>query len=158
MNNYKTAAQNTNELYELLPPEIRAKLAAQEKTCAVPAGIRLISHDVYPECLAIVNSGLVEVSLPAGRQTFLLAAAGSGKVFGLRELVSGTLPEVDATTLEECQIAVLPAAPFLEILKQHPPMYLAIAKVFSADLRMLESLLRQRAPATPRRPSVSMVV
>ena len=110
-----------------------------------------MSHGEYPQHLIIVNSGSVEISLPTEKRTVPVSVAGEGKVFGLRTLVSGTLPEIDVTALEECRLTLIPAGNFLEVLKQHPQMYLAIAQVLSADLKMVEGFLKQRTFTTTRR-------
>lgn len=152
MNNYNNhTGHSSNELYDPLSPEIRAKLAAHEQSSTIPVGQRLISHGESPQHLTIVNSGSVEIALPTKRRTVPVAVAGKGKVFGLRTLVSGNPSEVDVTALEECQLTLIPAAYFLEVLKQHPQMYLAIAQVLSTDLRMAEGFLCQRTTATSRR-------
>lgn len=152
MNNHnKYTGYGSNELYDPLSPEIRAKLAACEKTCTVPAGKRLISHGEYPRHLTIVDSGSVEISIPTAKRTIPVAVAGKGKVFGLRTLVSRKPSEIDVTALEECRVTLVPAEHFLEVLKQHPPMYLAIAQILSTDLKMAEGFLRQRTFTTTRR-------
>ena len=152
MNNHNNHTGNSsNELYGPLSPEIRAKLAIHEQSSSIPAGERLISHGEYPQYLTIVNSGSAEISLPTGSRTVPVAVAGKGKVFGLRTLVSGTPSEIDVTALGECQLTLIPAVYFLEVLKQHPQMYLAIAQVLSADLKMAEGFLRQRTTTTSRR-------
>lgn len=152
MNNYNNhTGQSSNELYDRLSPDIRAKLSAYEQTSTVPAGERLICHGECPRHLTIVNSGSVEISLPTGKRIVPVAVAAKGKVFGLRTLVSGSPAEIDVTALEECELTLLPTSDFLEVLKLHPQMYLAIAQVLSADLKMVEAVLRQRTLSMPRR-------
>ncbi|HEV2991079.1 MAG TPA: cyclic nucleotide-binding domain-containing protein [Candidatus Angelobacter sp.] len=152
MNNHNDhTGQSSNELYDRLSPDIRAKLSAHEQTSTVPAGERLISHRECPRHLMIVNSGSVEISLPTGKRIVPVAVAAKGKVFGLRTLVSGSPAEIDVTALEECELTLLPISDVLEVLKQHPQMFLAIAQVLSADLKMVEAVLRQRTLSMARR-------
>ncbi len=134
---------NTNELYAPLPVEIRHKLEKHEQTKTVASGTRLISQGVLPACLFIINSGSVEVSVPSCGKSITVAVAGSGKVFGLHALVSGELPRVNVTSLEECAITLIPKEKFAEILQSNPQIYLAIAKVLSQDLRIADDLLRR---------------
>jgi len=135
--------QQTNELYEALSAEIRDVLHELEQVITVPAGAPLIVQNVVPEHVMILNQGSVEISVPAGGKTISVALAGHGKVFGLRSVVSGELPEINVICLEECSVTVLPRDEFIRILKQYPQVYFAIAKVLSADLKLAQDLLRE---------------
>jgi len=142
--------QRCNELYDELSPEIHEKLAALETTETFPEGTQIMRAGVYPDNLIIITSGLVEISLPVARGAFSLVLAGTGKVLGLRSLISEVLPETNVTTLKTTTVAMIPERAFIRILHQYPQMYLAIAKVLSSDLNAADRLLRQvafRAPA-----------
>ena len=113
---------------------------------SIPSGTTLISHSQIPEYLIIVEEGSVEISVAGLEKPTRLSVAAAGKVLGLRAVVSGELPEIEATTLNECKIRRIPRQAFLEIVKERPELYLAICKVLSADLNTAERFLRQ----TPR--------
>ncbi len=100
--------------------------------------------------MIIVDKGSVEISIPAGGHTISLAVAGKGKVCGLRSIVGGVLPEIDVTTLEQCEVTLIPAGIFTGMVERHPEMYFAIAKVLSGDLKAAETILRE-IPSTRRR-------
>ena len=134
--------RETNELYEALSAEIREALGRLEEVNTVPAGTQLISQHVPPQHVVILNQGSVEISVPAGGKSISVALAGNGKVFGLRSAVSGELPEINVICLERCIVMLLPKDEFLQILKQYPQIYFAIAKVLSADLQRAQGLLR----------------
>jgi CRP-like cAMP-binding protein len=70
-----------------------------------------------------------------------------GKVFGMPAAISGRLPQVDVTCLEPCSITTVPRDVFLDLLKCHPEIYFAVAKVLSADLQIADRILRNH----PRR-------
>ena len=135
-----------NELYQSLPPAVCQELSRLEEQATVPAGTKLIREGVTPDHLIAIERGSVEISVPAGENVISLSAAGQGKVLGLRSIIAGALPEFEATTLEECRISSISRQDFLEVLKRHPEMYLAISKVLSADLHAAQRLLRE----TPR--------
>lgn len=135
-----------NELYKSLSPAARDELSGHEKQATVPAGRKLISQDAIPEHLIVIEQGSVEISVPAGKRAMPLSVAGEGKVLGLRPIVAGVLPEIEATTLEECRISLISRQDFLRVLSQHPEMYFAIAKVLSTDLNAAQRFLRM----TPR--------
>jgi CRP-like cAMP-binding protein len=139
----------TNELYSSLSPEIRLELGKLAQDTTVAQGSKLVRHGVRPEQLIILNSGKVEITVPAEGKTLTLGTAGPGKVFALRAIVAGEAAEVDVTALEKCSLTVLPAEEFLNVLRRNPEMYLAVVKVLSGDLRKADSFLRQKAGTLP---------
>ena len=147
---YKVRIMNTtpldngarNELYAELSAELRTELAKYEGSVTVPAGTQLIKHSVLPEQLIILNSGKVEITLGGMQESFSFEGAEAGKVFGMRAVVSGELPEIDVTSRENCRITLIPRDAFLTIVRAHPEMYFAIAKVLSNDLVMAQRFLK----------------
>jgi len=135
----------SNELYAMLRSELREVLAQHEQLLTAPEGALLIDHGVLPDHLVILNSGTVRVSVPAPQRTVSLTTGQAGKVFGMRAAISGELPEIDVTCMEPCKITVLPRDVFLELLKNHPEVYCAVAKVLSADLQMADRILRNHS-------------
>lgn|SRR5579864_2837847 len=143
-----------NELYKSLSPAVRDDLSRLEKRAIVPAGTKLISEAVAPERVIVIERGSVEISVPAGERAMSLNVAGEGKVLGLRSIIAGAVPEIEATTLEECAISFISRQDFLKVLEQNPEMYFAIAKVLSADLNTAERFLRE-APRIANKPRAS---
>jgi CRP-like cAMP-binding protein len=139
----------TNELYSSLSSDIRLELSKLAKATTVAQGSKLVRQGVRPEQLIILNSGKVEITVPAEGKTLTLGTAGPGKVFALRAIVAGEVAEVDVTALEKCSLTVLPAEEFLNVLRRNPEMYLAVVKVLSGDLRKADSFLRQKAGTLP---------
>ena len=142
MNTIPLKSEAANELYASLSPELRTELANHERSVAVPAGTNLIKCGVLPEQLVIVNSGKVEITLDCAHESILLDCATAGRVFGMRAVVSGELPEEDVTCLENCSVTLIPRDTFLKTVRQYPEMYFAIAKVLSNDLVMAQRLLK----------------
>jgi len=154
MTNPPLHSETANELYELLSPELRAELARFEQVQIVPAGTHLITCGVPPENLVIVNAGKVEITLDCrSRHPASLGYSGAGKVFGMRALVSGELPEIDVTCMESCSITTVPRDVFVALLKNNPQAYFAVAKVLSSDLQIADRILRgnsRRCVSGPR--------
>ncbi|HKV93406.1 MAG TPA: Crp/Fnr family transcriptional regulator [Candidatus Angelobacter sp.] len=134
--------ETANELHAVLSPALRAKIAKYERIVTVPKGAKLLQHDVQPDRLAILNSGTVEIRLAGMRKSVAIDDVPAGKVFGIRAVVSGELPQVDVTCLETCQVTFLPSDVFLTLLKDNPEVYFAVAKVLAADLQIANSILR----------------
>lgn len=139
----------TNELYSGLSPDVRQELAKLAQVTTVAPGSKLVRQGVRPEKLIILNSGQVEITVPAEGKTLTLGTAGPGKVLALRAIVASEAAEVDITALEKCSLTVLPAEEFLNVLRRNPEMYLAVVKVLSGDLRKADSFLRQKAGNLP---------
>lgn len=132
----------SNELYESLAADVTQELRRHEKTMTVGSGKKLIGLGDAPIHLIIVNAGSVTISIAAGRRMISMGVVGSGKVLGLRPIISGMPSEIEAMTLVECAISLIPQQQFLEVLKQHPEIYIAIARILSADLKAAEHVLR----------------
>lgn len=146
-----------NELYAALPAELRGELEKYEENSRVARGFRLIQRHIAPGGLMILNSGKVEISVPSEGHEVLLGTAGPGKVFGMRAVVSGELPEINVTSLEECDIAVIPGEKFMSVLRDQPQIYFAVAKVLSGDLKIADQLIRncaRRASALARNKTI----
>jgi CRP-like cAMP-binding protein len=142
MNTTSLPNETANELYGMLSPELRTELAQYERSVTVPEGTNLIKRGVPPEQLVIINSGKVEITLACIRQSVSLGCAEAGKVFGMRAVVSGELPEADVTSVEDCHITLIPRDAFLKTVRQHPQLYFAIAKVLSNDLVLANRFLK----------------
>ena len=145
MNSTSPLSTAANELYEMLSPEVRAELAKAARSTTVPQGTVLIRHGVPPENLVIINSGRVAVTLNCPRGPASLDYSEPGKVFGMRAMVSGELPEVDVTCVECCSITTLPRDAFLSLLKDRPEIYFGVAKVLSSDLKIADRILRNNS-------------
>ncbi len=147
----ETLQEYSNELYQSLPAEIRQELRKYETKVTVPPGVKLVTQGICPENLIIVDQGSVEISVPAGVRAIFVAVAGRGKVYGLRCIVGGVMPEIDVTTLEQCEITLIPGSAFVGILQEHQEMYFAIARVLSSDLKTAQTLLREIPSSRQRR-------
>jgi CRP-like cAMP-binding protein len=143
-----------NEFYAALSPELRMELAKHEQPVAVPAGTQLIGHGAQPDHLVIVNSGNVEITF-AGMHNLVSITSPDGKVFGMRAIVSGELPELDVTTQKDCSVTLIPRDAFLKMLRQHPQMYFAIARVLSNDLVMAQHFLKNSLHKPLRRKAIA---
>jgi CRP-like cAMP-binding protein len=145
MNSTSQQSAAANELYEMLSPEVRAELVKAERSLTVPEGTTLIQQGVPPENLVIINSGKVAVSLNCMRGAASVDYSEPGKVFGMRALVSGELPEINVTCVESCSITVVPRDAFLSLLQDKPEIYFGVAKVLSSDLKIADRILRNNS-------------
>lgn len=139
----------TNELYASVSPDLRQELGKLARATTAEPGSKLVRHGARPEQLIILNSGKVEITVPAEGKTLTLGTDGPGKVFALRAIVAGEVSEIEVTALEKCSLTVLPAEEFLNVLRRNPEMYMAVVKVLSSDLRKADSFLRQKASNLP---------
>ena len=70
--------------------------------------------------------------------------AAPGRIFGLRALVTENLPEIEAICRTECELRLFRQI-FMSALKSHPQMYLPVARLLSADLKLAQTYLKARA-------------
>jgi CRP-like cAMP-binding protein len=145
MNSTSPHSAVANELYEMLSPGVQAELVKAERSMTVPEGTTLIRQGVPPENLVIINSGKVAVSLNCMRGAASVDYSEPGKVFGMRALVSGELPEINVTCVESCSITVVPRDSFLSLLQNNPEIYFGVAKVLSSDLKIADRILRKNS-------------
>ncbi len=150
-----TETKEMNELYQSLSPAVREELSQRADETTVPAYTYLLRQDAIPEHLIIIMQGSVEISVPSGGQALCLRVAGVGKALGLQAIVTGTFPEIEARTLEDCRVLRIPRQWFLDVLKRRPEMYLAISKVLSGDLSAAERFLRQAPRSGGRARNIS---
>jgi CRP-like cAMP-binding protein len=160
MDGWSTTAIMKNELYANLAAPVQQQLVDTERWATVSRGSKLIQCGVSPNQLIILNTGLAEISVPIAGKVVSLETAGPGRVLGLRSIICDEVPEIDVTCLEECQVTLLPRDVFLKVLHHNPEMYFAVVKVLSADLKAVQSFLRDKtrrakspvtraSPATP---------
>jgi CRP-like cAMP-binding protein len=142
MNGANTGNESANELYASLSSEVVEALREGECPGSVNAGAHLIRHGEDPHRLVIISSGEVVISLPSRGASVVLGTAGPGKVLGLRSLISGELPQIDACCVCDCKVTTISKNRFMDALKKHPQLYFAIAKVLSADVEFAQAYLK----------------
>jgi CRP-like cAMP-binding protein len=130
------------DLYAGLPDELRQELAVHEQAVTVPAGTALLQCGICPEHLIILHSGSVETSVLVAGKPLSLGVAGVGRVFGLQSILAETPNDTNVTCLERCEVVFVPKKAFLDALRRNPQMYLAVAKLLSADLQKAHGFLR----------------
>lgn len=144
----QTSGQNSNsldELYRSLAADAAEKLRYQETRLTVPAKTKLVHCGKHPDYLIMLCAGDVEISLPCGNRAIVLSMAPRGRIFGLRALVTGKLPEIEAICRSECELRLLPERIFTSALKSNPQMYFTVAKLLSADLQLAQAYLKNRS-------------
>jgi CRP/FNR family transcriptional regulator, polysaccharide utilization system transcription regulator len=145
----------TNELYSNVPVDVQQELTEEAKSGTASQGSKLIQHGVSPSRLIFLDSGSAEITVPVAGKPISLGTVGPGKVLGLRSVMCGEVPEIDVTCLEDCEITLLSSDTFLDVLRRNPQMYFAVVKILSADLKTVQSFLREktgRAKAEAARP------
>lgn len=140
-----TSMEAINDLYACVSEQVRSELAQFENTQRVTRGTKLVEAGVKPDHLIILDSGRVESCVQVRGKTASLGTMGPGRVFGLHWILSGETPQTTVTCLEDCVVTLLPREAFKLVLERHPRMYLAVARVLSADLATVDHLLRQNA-------------
>jgi CRP-like cAMP-binding protein len=136
-----------NDLYDGLSTEMKQELAGCEQVLSVPAGTRLAECGAPADQLIILNSGTAKIYLLAGRKKVPLGIAGPGTVFGLSSMLAETPLDRGLTSLEPCEVTILPKKAFLDALNRNQHMYFAIVKLLSADLAGADRIIRSHIRA-----------
>ncbi|HYX52267.1 MAG TPA: cyclic nucleotide-binding domain-containing protein [Candidatus Limnocylindrales bacterium] len=132
----------SNELYTGISPEVRLELEKRERTRKTRPGETLLQYGVMPEQLVLLKSGKVEISVNSSAHDVVLGTIGPGKAFGMRAAMTGEPAEITVTCIGECEIDEIPIAEFQAVLQSNPQLYFVVAKVLSADLKIVDELLR----------------
>ena len=147
-----TSITASNDLYDGVSDEVRSELTQFENTQRVARGTKLVEAGTTPDHLIILDSGQVETCVHAREKSTSLGTMGPGRVFGLHSILSGETPQTTVTCLEDCVVTLVQRDAFKLVLERHPRIYLAVAKVLSADLANADHLLRQNARNTKTKP------
>jgi CRP-like cAMP-binding protein len=137
-----SADEATNELYAGLSDDLRQELARHEQTATFSRGATLLQCGIPAERLLILTSGSAETSVLIAGKVRSLGVARPGKVFALDSIISGEALRTSVTCSEECGVAFVPKAVFLDVLQRNPQMYFAVARVLSSDLEAANRVIR----------------
>jgi CRP-like cAMP-binding protein len=148
MNTESPLKHAPNDFYAALPPQLRCELGKIAQSIKVPAGTMLIGFGEPLSQLVIVDSGAVRIVISGGIE--LLECEG-GRVFGMHAVLSGDVPEESVITEGSCDISYIPRDAFLSLLRAHPQMYFAIARILSNDLLAAQRLLKNSLFQVSRR-------
>jgi len=135
--------ETTNDSYGGLSLDVWQDLARHGKAVMVPEGSTLMEAGNPPNQLIILNSGSAETFVRVAGRPRSLGISRAGKVFGLLFMLAEAQPDMSITCLEECEVAVLSKAAFLDVLRGNPKMYFAIVQVLSSDLASANRVIRE---------------
>jgi len=142
MSNTLLSGAEANELYEMLSPQLREKLATFGRSWSAPGGTHLFQHAAVPEHLIVLHAGKVEIILYSAGKSVSCDFCEAGKVFGMRAVVTGEPQELDVLCIEPCSVTSFPRDMFLALLKANPEMYSAVVRVLGSDLQIANGILR----------------
>ncbi|MFL6438750.1 MAG: Crp/Fnr family transcriptional regulator [Terriglobales bacterium] len=92
--------------------------------------------------VTLLYSGAVDISIPNERgKAIKLREVAAPAILGLNETMSGHVFKSTATCMESVEAAFLPAAPFMNILRQFPIAGLQFSILVSEDLTAMYSRL-----------------
>ncbi len=119
-----------------------------------PVGATLYQHGTAAAGIYLVETGAVQVLLPAGdNQNQLLEVVGAGSILGLSESMSGDTYRVTAEAAEHTTAAFIERRHFLDFLDSHHEFCLQVVRLLSENLHGLYHKFRgvSAHPGRPRR-------
>ncbi len=125
---------------EILSPTVLEAIAQVMELQVVPANTTLVSEGTPPQALYIVQSGQLE-SETSPTNSALPRGFLPGEVIHLKELLLDELTPFAITTLSECQLWVVTAAKFRELVTQYPEINQAFFRLLAQELAQVTSAL-----------------
>ena len=125
----------------VLSAEVLSAIAQVLEEQVVPAFHRLVAEDTPPEALYILIRGQLEGECSS--QTSAVAPSGflPGAVIHLQELLLDQPAQRTLTTLSECQLWVIPAAQFRQLVAQYPEISQTLSRQLAQALAQVSSKL-----------------
>jgi CRP/FNR family transcriptional regulator len=101
-------------------------------TTTYPAGAVLFAEGENPHGVFVLVTGQVKLSIgsPSGK-VIILRIARAGEILGLHAVVSGTIFQATAETVEPCRVSFVRRDEFLHFLHEHPLASLEAARQLS---------------------------
>ncbi len=110
-----------NSFFNQFNKESRRRLLAAARVESFPAGQRIFEEDDPSDGVCLVESGSVEiVKKISGQGEAVLAVIGPGDYFGEMGVIDGCGRSAGARASEACELSIIPADTFLEILRAAP--------------------------------------
>jgi CRP/FNR family transcriptional regulator len=126
-----------------LPTNTLKDLDDLSSFAAYPAGAVLFLEKQNSRGVYVLCEGQVKLSISSREgKTMILRIAKAGEVLGLMAVLSGSLYEVTAETLDPCQVVFIYRDQFLHFLTQHPEANQNMIKQLTAEYQSAYEQLR----------------
>ena len=125
----------------VLSPEVLNAIAQVTTEKIVPANQHLVEEDTLPEALYILKQGHLESDRTSQTNSIWATSLLPGAVINLQELLLEQHSQRTITTLTECQLWVVPAAEFRQIVAQYPEISQVVSRQLAQELTQLTSAL-----------------
>lgn len=124
-------ASDSGFFSKLSPPAAR-DFELIRMTTTYPAGAVLFAEGEKPHGVFVLLTGRAKLSIssPNGK-VIILRIASAGEILGLHAVVSGTIFQATAETVEPCQVSFVRRDEFLRYLREHPLASLEAARQLS---------------------------
>jgi NTE family protein len=136
-------AQHSDLLRGLTGPELQAVLPLLERR-DFAAGETILEWGESGDCLFIVQSGLVTVSIPERGNHRLLAQLGPGQIFGEMALLTGQPRSAQVRAAVDSVVLSLSISSFFSVAGRSPMMLLNIGRVLASRLGHMTRAATQR--------------
>lgn len=133
---------DANELFSVLPEDVRAELAAAGTETDLARGDLLFHQDDPSAAMYVVIEGKVAVATRAsdGRES-LVAVLETGGLFGELGLFDGEPRSADARALTDAKVVAIPYDTLREALRANPESLWVIVRILAQRLRATDEAL-----------------
>ncbi len=138
------------DLFRMLEPELRARIAAAAQTVSFHSGDDVVRHGDTDNSLFIVARGVFEVSLENEGKRVAVARLGTGDFFGEMSLLTGSPRSAHVTALCDTTALEIDKSALGPILKTNP----TLAKLLGETVlhrRLANDAMLRAMPPTERR-------
>jgi CRP-like cAMP-binding protein len=123
----------TTPLFHLVPEDQRPALLARFHPLHADSGQAIVRQGDRAGGLYLIVLGAVEVVRKVGeRRAVVLATLGEGAYFGEMSLLSGDMASASVVAAGPCELAVLPARDFYDLVAQNPGLWTTMRTVAEA--------------------------
>ncbi len=117
-----------------LSPSAAGAFEAIKVTTTYPSGAVLFVEGETPRGVFVLATGRAKLSIgSASGKVMILRIAKPGEILGLHAVVSKSVFQATAQTIEPCQVSFVRHDDFLRFLREHPQAALEAAKQLSAS-------------------------
>ena len=125
-----------SHLLSALPRELSRKLLAGERTLKLREGETLFERgDAGDGCYWLRRGVLAVCVASATGEQRILAILGPGAIVGELAMIDGLPRSATIQAMKDCELTFISRAAFIEMLRQHPELYIDIATTLAGRLR-----------------------
>lgn len=128
-------------LFRNLPPALLRPLQDAAQRRSVAAGESIFRHGEAPDYFYVIESGAVDVAVPARAGEIVVASFGPGSFFGELAVFDRQPRSAGARAVADTQLVCIPLQAMAELVEGHPPAARQFINAMALRLRGADDML-----------------